>query len=112
MSKLLATKPYDVHSFERDAVVLRDYTNDNSSIAFKRTAAKRTKDFPGMSKSETKYTLTDISGSLIGIVSVSTSIRADATSISKSDLLDTTRAVVADASWTDLVTDHRLPIAV
>lgn len=112
MSKIIATKPYDIHSTEKDVVVLKDYTGDNSTIAFKRSAPKRVKDFPGMAKSETKYTLLDVTGGLIGLVSISTSVRADSTPVQRTDIMTCTKAVLADDIWLNLVTDQRLPFSV
>lgn len=112
MTKTIALKPFDIHSLEKDVVTVRDYSGDRSSIAFKRQAPKRIKDFPGMEKSETKYTLTGIGGTLIGIVTISTSIRADADAASRTDLLVLPRAVIDDDLWTQLVTDQRLPTTV
>lgn len=111
------TKTFNAHTFnlfaqERDAVVLRDFSTLVDSLAFKRTAPKRQKDFPGMEKSEMKVTLINpATGEIVGIVSAVTSIRADALPAVRDGLKATFRAAVADAAWDDLVNSQRLPSA-
>lgn len=113
MTKTINTQPFDIHSTEKDIVSLRDYTGDKDSLTFKRTAPKRVKDFPGMAKSELKLTRVDpTSGELVGIITVATSIRADASATDRSQMMSLTKAAAADASWADLVNDQRLPLAV
>lgn len=113
MSKTINAQPFDIHSTEKDAVSLRDYAGDKDTLAFKRTAPKRVKDFPGMAKSELKLTRVDPStGELVGIMTVSTSVRADALAADKTAMMDLIKAAAADASWADLVTDQRLPLNV
>jgi hypothetical protein len=113
MSKTINAQPFDIHSTLGDAVVLRDYTGDKDSIAYKRTAPKRVKDFPGMAKSEMKLTRIDpVTGELVGIITVATSIRADAADADKSAMMALAKAAAADGAWTDLVTDQRLPLNV
>lgn len=112
MSKTFNLHVFNVHATERDAVVLRDYVNDTSVISYKRTAPKRVKDFPGMEKTEVKHTLTGIDGSIIGIQTVSTSIRADTPSPVRSEMNATTLAAVSDATYLDLLQDQRLPLNV
>lgn len=111
MTKVLNTQPFDLHASGLDVVTLRDYTGDKDTLAYKRTAPKRVKDFPGMAKSEMKVTRVDpTTGELIGIVTVSTSIRADAAAADKSALRGLTDAAIADAAWAALVDEQRLPL--
>lgn len=113
MSKLINSQPFDIHATERDTVSLRDYTGDKDTFTVKRTAPKRVKDFPGMAKSELKLTRVDsVTGELIGIMTVSTSIRADATGTNKTEMRALTRSALADTMWNDLVDDQRLPLIV
>lgn len=112
MAKTFNSKNFDVHSHEKDSVVLRDYTGDKDLISLKRAAPKRVKDFPGMGKTEVKLTHTSTSGELIGITTISTSLRADISAADRTDIKSTFRSVVADAIWDDLVDDQRLPYTV
>lgn len=112
MSKVFNTQTFDIYSTEKDVVSLRDFANDKDTLAYKRLAPKRTKDSPGMAKSELKITRVDpTTGVLIGIVNVSSSIRADATAADKTALMAIITAAQADGAWTELVTDQRLPLA-
>nr|URG16111.1 MAG: coat protein [Leviviridae sp.] len=112
MSKTINAQPFDIHSTEKDAVSLRDYTGDKDTLSYKRTAPKRVKDFPGMAKTELKLTrVNPTTGELVGIITVSTSIRADATAADKTAMMALSKAAADDAAWTDLVTDQRLPLA-
>lgn len=112
MSKTLNAIVFDIHSQEKDVVVLRDYIGDASQISYKRTAAKRVKDFPGMQKTEVKHTITAPDGNIVGIQTVTTSIRADAAAASRTLLNATTVAALQDAAYTALIQDQRLPLAV
>lgn len=112
MSKLFANLPFNTHAQERDVVVLRDYTGDKNQISYKRTAPKRVKDFPGMEKTELKHTMTDASGNVIGIQTVSTSIIATASVADRQALLAVTTAALSDEAYTSLVNDQRLPLTV
>lgn len=112
MSKVFATLPFNTHAQERDAVVLRDYTGDRNQISYKRTAPKRLKDFPGMEKTEIKHTMTDASGNIVGIQTVSTSIIATANQTDRQALLAVTNAAINDEAYTSLVYDQRLPLAI
>lgn len=112
MSKTFATLPFNTHAQERDAVVLRDYTGDKNQISYKRTAPKRLKDFPGMEKTEIKHTMTDSSGNIVGIQTVSTSIIATASQTDRQALLAVTNAAINDEAYTSLVYDQRLPLAI
>ena len=112
MSKTFATLPFNTHAQERDAVVLRDYTGDKNQISYKRTAPKRLKDFPGMEKTEIKHTMTDASGNIVGIQTVSTSIIATASQMDRQALLAVTNAAINDEAYTSLVYDQRLPLAI
>jgi hypothetical protein len=112
MSKTINTTAYDTFSNEKDVAVLRDFTSNLKSLAYKRIAPKRVKDFPGMEKTELKHTLLDASGVVQGIVSISTSIRADLSAATRQDLILTARGALADTSWADLVNDQRLPLTV
>ena len=112
MSKTFANLPFNTHAQERDVVVLRDYTGDKNQISFKRTAPRRLKDFPGMEKTELKHTMTDSSGNIIGIQTVSTSIVANASVVDRQALLAVTTAAMSDEVYTSLVNDQRLPLAV
>jgi len=113
MSKVINTQPFDIHSTEKDVVSLRDYTGDKDTLAYKRIAPKRVKDFPGMAKSELKLTRVDPStGELVGIITVATSIRADAAATAKTEMQSLVKAAAADAAWADLVNDQRLPLVV
>lgn len=111
-AKTFATLPFNTHAQERDVVVLRDYTGDKNQLTYKRTAPKRVKDFPGMEKTELKHTMTDASGNIIGIQTVSTSIIATASAADRQALLAVTAAAVADEAYVSLVNDQRLPLAV
>jgi hypothetical protein len=112
MTKTINTQPFDIHSTEKDVVLLRDYTGDKDTLAFKRTAPKRVKDFPGMAKSELKETRVDnTTGELIGIITTSTSFRADAVSTEIDAAMTLHKAALADAAWPALVKDQRLPLA-
>lgn len=111
-AKTFATLPFNTHAQERDVVVLRDYAGDKNQLTYKRTAPKRVKDFPGMEKTELKHTMTDASGNIIGIQTVSTSIIATASAADRQALLAVTAAAVADDSYVSLVNDQRLPLAV
>lgn len=112
MAKTLNTVAYNIFSLEKDVVTLRDFSGDMASLAYKRIAPKRTKDFPGMEKGEVKHVLMDPVLGTIGIVTVSTSIRAGTSTAIKTALAATIAEVVADASFTDLVQDQRLPLTV
>jgi len=113
MSKTINAQPFDIHSTEKDAVSLRDYAGDKDTLTFKRTAPKRVKDFPGMAKSELKLTrVNPTTGELVGIITVSTSIRADAAAADKSAMQALIKSAEADAAWADLVNDQRLPLIV
>lgn len=109
MSKTFATVVYDVFSQEKDVVTLRDFVNDKFQIAYKRLLPKRTKDFPGMEKTEQKLTVSDPVLGVIGIVTVATSIRADQTAATKTSILAQSTAMQADAAYTSLVQDQKLP---
>ena len=112
MTKTINTQPFDIHSTEKDAVSLRDYTGDKDTLLYRRTAAKRQKDFPGMAKSELKETRVDsTTGELIGIITTSTSFRADAPSSEVVGAMTLHKAALADAAWASLVQDQRLPLA-
>lgn len=111
MSKTLNSVIFDLFSSEKDVVTFRDFSGDKKSLAYKRSAPKRTKDFPGMEKTELKLTLTDPVLGTIGIVTVSTSVRADTSDAAKTDLILSTAAAVDDASYSQLVLDQRLPLA-
>lgn len=112
MSKTFNLLPFDIHSQEKDAVVLRDYTNDNTQISFKRTAPKRVKEFAGMEKTEVKQLVTAPDGSILAIQTVSTSIYATAPASVRSSLNATTVAVLNDQVYTDLISDQRLPLSI
>lgn len=113
MSKTINAQPFDIHSTEKDVVSLKDYSGDADTLSYKRIAPKRVKDFPGMAKSELKLTRTDpVTGELVGIITVATSIRADASATTKSSMMATGKAALADSAWTDLVNDQRLPLVV
>lgn len=112
MSKTLNAINFDIHSQERDAVVLRDYSGDANQLSFKRTAAKRTKDFPGMEKTEVKHTISAPDGNILGIQTVTTSIRADVATAVRSSLNATTVAALQDTVYTALIQDQRLPLSV
>lgn len=112
MSKTLNTIVFDIHSTEKDAVALRDYATDRHTLLFRRTAAKRTKDFVGMNKTAMKHTLVGADGSLIGIQEVTTSVRADALPADITALNTVTAAATADAIYTNLIVDQRLPLSI
>lgn len=109
MSKTFATIVYDTFSQEKDVVTLRDFVNDKFQAAYKRLLPKRTKDFPGMEKTELKLTQSDPVLGTIGIVTISTSIRADQPAAVKTALLAQLTAIQADAAYTALVMDQKLP---
>lgn len=111
MSKTLNTVIFDLFSSEKDVVTLRDFTGDRKSLTYKRSAPKRTKDFPGMEKSELKLSLIDPVLGTIGIVTLSTSVRADTADVIKTDLIQTIIAAAGDTSYPQLVLDQRLPLA-
>jgi hypothetical protein len=110
MSKTLNAIVFDIHSTEKDAVALRAYATDANTLLFRRTAAKRTKDFVGMRKSEMKHTVTGADGSIIGIQTVATSIRADADPAIVNAMNATTKAAMGDAAYDNLILDERLPL--
>jgi len=56
--------------------------------------------------------MTDASGNIIGIQTVSTSIIATASAADRQALLAVTAAAVADGAYVSLVNDQRLPLAV
>lgn len=112
MSKTFATVVYEIFSQEKDVVTLRDFVADKYQIAYKRLLPKRTKDFPGMEKTEQKLTLSDPVLGTIGIVTVSTSIRADQLPAVKTALLAQSLAMQGDATYTSLVMDQKLPFNV
>lgn len=113
MSKTLNTIVFDIHSQEKDAVVLKAYATDANLLSFKRIAPKRTKDFVGMEKTEVKHTLLDpATGSIIGIQTVSTSILASANATQRQSLTDVTAAALADDVYDNLILDQRLPLSV
>lgn len=112
MSKTLNSIAFDIHSQEKDAVVLKAYATDANTLSLKRIAPKRTKDFPGMEKTEVKHTLIDTAtGAVIGIQTVSTSIRADSTAAVRNSIAGVTKALLDDAIYADLLLDQRLPLA-
>jgi hypothetical protein len=113
MSKTINSQPFDIYSAVGDVVQLHDFTGKKDTLAYKRTAPKRVKDFPGMAKSELKLTRVDpATGALVGIVTVSTSIRADASDADKTALQAIIKSAEADAAWEALVEDQRLPLVV
>lgn len=109
MSKTLNSVPYILFSVEKDAVTFRDSANDGG-VSYKRSAPKRTKDFPGMEKSEVKHTVTDPTVGVIGILTISTSIRADATDAQKAAIVATGASLMADAAYLPLVQGQQLPL--
>lgn len=109
MSKTLNSVVFDIHSQEKDAIALRDYATDTSTLLLRRTAAKRTKDFPGMRKSEMKHTMVGADGAIIGIQMVTTSILATATATQVNYLNGVTKAAMADPIYDDLIVDERIP---
>lgn len=110
MSKLFNTVTFSLFSTEKDIVTLRDFADNKKSVTYKRSAPKRVKDFPGMEKSEVKMTLTDPTLGVIGIVTVSSSIRADSLDPIRTDLILSVKDMVNEAAYSDLVTDQRLPL--
>ncbi len=113
MSITLNSRPFDVHSTTVDGVVLKDYTNDATSqalLSFKRTAPKRVKEFPGMKRSEVKYSVTALNGDILGILTISSSIRADVDAAVVTDLLAVGNAAYEHAAHSNLVNDQRLPL--
>lgn len=112
MSKTINAVIFETFSNEKDIVTLRDFTDNKKILTYKRSAPKRVKDFPGMEKSEMKLTLVDPTLGTVGIITVSSSIRADALDPVKTDLILSAQGMVADASYAALVTDQRLPLAV
>lgn len=112
MSKTLNAFVFDTFSNEKDVTILRDFSGGKLSLAYKRSAPKRVKDFPGMEKSELKLTVTDPTLGVVAIVSSNTSIRADADDATRSSTIATMLAAMADSAYTQLVQDQRLPISV
>lgn len=112
MSKTLNTKLFDIYSLEKDSTVLRDFTGGLDQLSYKRTAPKPTKVFPGMEKSEMKHTRFAADGSLVAIVTVSTSVLHGTTAAVRDEVIATSRAAVADTLWPTVVKDQRLPITV
>lgn len=109
MGKTLNSVTYALFSLEKDAVTFRDLANDGG-VSYKRTAPKRTKDFPGMEKSEVKHTVTDPNLGVIGILTISTSIRADATNDQKAAIAATGQAAMSDGAYLPLVQSQQLPL--
>lgn len=113
MSKTINAQPFDIHSTEKDAVSLRDYTSDKDTLTYKRIAPKRVKDFAGVARSELKLTRVDpTTGELVGNITVLTNIRADASAADKTAMMAIIKSAQADAAWPDLVNDQRLPLIV
>lgn len=110
MSKTLNTVVFDLFSSEKDVTTFRDFTGNQKTLSYKRSAPKRTKDFPGMEKSEVKITLTDPVLGTVGIVTVNSSIRADSLDATKTDLIETIKGALDEAAYPQLVLDQRLPI--
>lgn len=111
MSKTFNTKVFDVYSSEKDSVALHNFSSKTEALTYKRTAPKRVKDFPGMEKTEMKHTVTDAAGVVLGIVTVSTSIKADVVASVRDTIIGTVKAAMADASWDSLYRDQRLPLS-
>lgn len=112
MSKTFATKPFDTYSTEKDSVVLHNFSTKLDVLSYKRTAPKRVKDFPGMEKSEMKHTLVDATGQVLGIFTVSTSIKADVATAVRDTMKSVVVAAMADATFDSLYRDQRLPVVV
>lgn len=112
MSKTFNSVAFDIFSQEKDVVTLRDFVNGKDSLSFKRAAPKRQKDFPGMEKTEMKVTITDPVLGPVGIMTISTSIRADQNDTLRSHLVGVGVAAVQDTVYEQLVHDQRLPIGV
>lgn len=110
MSKTFNSVTFDLNSQEKDVVTFRDFATNAASVAYKRSAPKRTKDFPGMEKGEVKHTLLDPVLGTIGIVTVTTSIRAGTPDVIKTALAATIASIISDAAFTNLVIDQRLPL--
>lgn len=112
MSKTFNTIVFDTFSQEKDVVTLRAFATDKHQLAAKRILPKRTKDYPGAERTELKVTLSDPTLGIIGIVSVSTSIRADTAVVDRDSLIAITKDAMADAMYTALVHDQKLPFNV
>lgn len=112
MSKTLNSIVFDIHSQEKDVVVLKAYATDANTLSYKRILPKRTKDFPGMEKTEVKHTLVDpLTGATLAIHTISTSVLATATSEQRQSSKALMAAVIADATYASLLDDQRLPLS-
>lgn len=106
--------PFDLHTVDRDQVILRDFTGesiDDAVLQYKRIGAKPTKDFVGMEKGEVKLSVFDGVGKLAGIYVINTSIRADQTEASRAAHMATLTALSSHASTLALVKEQRLPLS-
>lgn len=112
MSKTFATIAFDTFSQEKDVVVLRAFATDRHQLSAKRILPKRTKDYPGAERTEMKVTLSDPTLGIVGIISVSTSIRADTAAASRDSLVAIAKDAMADPFFTSLVHDQKLPLNV
>lgn len=113
MTITVNAKPFDLHSVERDQVILRDYTGestDDAKLSYKRAAARPTKDFVGMEKGEVKLTVLDSVGKLAGIYTISTSVRADQLEADRAGNLATLAALAGHVSVINLVKEQKLPL--
>lgn len=110
MSKMLNSQPFDMHSQLADAVVLHDYTSKVDTLTYKRQAAKRVKDYPGVERTEVKLQRIDpLTGEVIGTVIAQTAIKAGTPDSVRDSLMATLKAAEADSSWADLVHVQKLP---
>lgn len=106
--------PFTLHTIDRDAVIYKDVTGesiDDSTLQFKRVAAKPTATFVGMEKGEVKMSVFDSAGKLAGIYMVSTSIRADVLEATRASHMTTLGALCAHAATLALVKEQMLPLA-
>lgn len=102
------TVNFEISTVEKDVVQFRDFTGNAESLTFKRQAPKRTKDFPGMEKSESKYVISDPILGVIAIATVNTSIRADQPDSVRNRVIAAVQGVGAISEFDDLVLDQRL----
>lgn len=109
MSKTYATRVFDNFSIEKDAIALRDFTNNDLTLINRRTLPKRSGTFPGMEKAEVKLTMIDTAtGEPIGIVTLSSSIKVGTSDASRDLLRDIVVEVASSADYTNLLNDQRL----
>lgn len=110
MTITVTAKSFDLFSQEKDQVTFRNFEGANGAqMQFKRQLPKRVGDFPGMEKGELKITTYRSDGSVQGIYTLNSSIRADTLEADKVLDKDLVAATAATAQYESLVKEQRLP---